>query len=75
MELEITSALPTLIGRLQIPDADVINRALQALIIAEEAGYPSLGRSNIGGLHSRPDFLSRRDTAVFSIDEYKGVVR
>src|SRR5690348_7941551 len=67
MELEITSAFPTLIGRLQIPDADVINRALQALIIAEEAEYPSLGRSNIGGWHSRPDFLTRRDAAVSAL--------
>ena len=57
MELEVTSAFPTLIGRLQIPDADAMNRDLQALILAEEAKYSSLGRSNIGGWHSRPDFL------------------
>jgi len=67
MELEITPAFPTLIGRLQIPDADVINRDLQALIIAAEAEYSSLGRSNIGGWHSRPDFLSRRDPAVAAL--------
>jgi uncharacterized protein (TIGR02466 family) len=67
MELEITSAFPTLIGRLRIPDADVINRALQALIIAEEAEYSSLGRSNIGGWHSRPDFLSWGGAAVSAL--------
>ena len=67
MELEITSAFPTLIRRLRIPDADVINRILQALIIAEEAEYPSLARSNIGGWHSRPDFLMRWDTAVSAL--------
>src|SRR5947207_6390305 len=64
MELEVTSAFPTLIGRLRIPDADAINRDLHARIIAEEAEYPSLGRSNIGGWHSRPDFLNRAQPAV-----------
>jgi uncharacterized protein (TIGR02466 family) len=64
MQLEVTPAFPTLIGRLRIPDADATNQDLQALIIAEEAEYSSLGRSNIGGWHSRPDFLSRREPAV-----------
>jgi len=67
MELQVTPAFPTLIGRLRIPDADAMNRDLQALIIAEEAEYSSLGRSNIGGWHSRPDFLSRRDPAVSAL--------
>jgi uncharacterized protein (TIGR02466 family) len=64
MKLEVTQAYPTLIGRLQIPDAEAMNRNLQALILAEEAKYSSLGRSNIGGWHSRPDFLGQRDPAV-----------
>jgi uncharacterized protein (TIGR02466 family) len=64
MELEITAAFPTLIGRLQIPDADAMNQGLRALIIAEEAQYASLGRSNIGGWHSRPDLLNRPDPSV-----------
>jgi hypothetical protein len=55
MELDVTPAFP-LIGRLRIPDADAMNRELHSLIIAEEAEYSSLGRSNIGGWHSRPDF-------------------
>jgi|HubBroStandDraft_6_1064221.scaffolds.fasta_scaffold285359_2 hypothetical protein len=67
MEFEVTPAFPTLIGRFRLPDADGINQELQALIIAEEAQYPSLGRSNIGGWHSRPDFLSRRDPAVSAL--------
>jgi uncharacterized protein (TIGR02466 family) len=67
MELEVMPAFPTLIGRLQIPDADAINQDLQALIIAEEAEYSSLGRSNIGGWHSRLDFLGRRDPAVSAL--------
>ena len=64
MELEVTSAFPTLIGRFRVPDADAMNRELQALILAEEATYGSLGRSNVGGWHSRPDFLSRPEPAV-----------
>jgi uncharacterized protein (TIGR02466 family) len=67
MELQITQAFPTLIGRLQVPDADLMNRDLQALILAEEAEYPSLGRSNIGGWHSRLDFLSRHEPAVSAL--------
>ena len=67
MQFDLTPAFPTLIGRFRVPDAEGINQDLQALIIAEEAQYPSLGRSNIGGWHSRPDFLSRRDPAVSAL--------
>ena len=65
--LEVIPAFPTRIGRWAVPDADAMNRELQALILAEEAKYSSLGRSNIGGWHSRPDFLSRRDPAVSAL--------
>ena len=37
MELDVTSAFPTSIGRMRIPDADAMNRGLRALILAEEA--------------------------------------
>jgi uncharacterized protein (TIGR02466 family) len=57
-------AFPTLIGRWLVPDAEVMNQELQALILAEEAKYASLGRSNIGGWHSRTDFLNHSDPAV-----------
>jgi uncharacterized protein (TIGR02466 family) len=67
MELEITQAFPTLICRVWVPDAEAMNRDLQALILAEEAQYPTLGRSNIGGWHSRPDFLSRKEPAVSAL--------
>ncbi len=66
MELELTPAFPTLIGQLWVPDPEVMNRDLQALILAEEAEYSSLGRSNVGGWHSRPDFLNKTDPAVSS---------
>ena len=64
MELEITKAFPTIIGQLQVPDAEAMNQDLQELILAEEGSYLSLGRSNIGGWHSRPDFLNRPEAAV-----------
>ena len=67
MELEVTPVFPTLIGRFRIPDADAMNQDLHALILEEEAKYASLGRSNIGGWHSRPDFLNRRDPAVSAL--------
>ena len=67
MELDVTPAFPTLIGRLRVPDADAMNQDLQALILAEEAKYSSLGRSNIGGWHSRTDFLNRPEPAVAAL--------
>lgn len=66
MELEVTPAFPTFIGRLRLPDADAMNSDLLALILAEEAQYASAGQSNIGGWHSRPDFLNKPDPAVSS---------
>ena len=45
-----------MIVRLHVPDADAMNRDLHALIFEEETRYPSLG-CNVGGWHSRPDFL------------------
>jgi uncharacterized protein (TIGR02466 family) len=67
MELEVTPAFPTLIGRLLIPDAGAMNQDLQALIIAQESEYASLGHSNIGGWHSRTDFLNRPEPAVSAL--------
>ena len=70
MELDVTSAFPTSIGRMQIPDADAMNQGLRALILAEEAEYASLGRSNIGGWHSRTDFLHRSDPTVAALTSW-----
>jgi len=67
MELEVMRAFPTLIGQLRVPDPEMMNQDLRAIILADEAEYSSLGRSNIGGWHSRPDFLSKRDPAVSSL--------
>src|SRR5712672_867252 len=67
MELDVTSAFPTFIGSVRTPDAKAMNHALHDLILAEEAEYASLGRSNIGGWHSRPDFLVRSDPAVAAL--------
>jgi uncharacterized protein (TIGR02466 family) len=64
MDLELTSAFPTRIGRVHVPDADAMNQELRAIILAEEHTYGSLGRSNVGGWHSRPDFLRRSEPAV-----------
>lgn len=67
MKVEVTPTFPTLIGRLRVPDADAMNQELQALILAEEAKYLSLGRSNIGGWHSRTDLLNRREPGVAAL--------
>lgn len=67
MELDVTPAFPTLIGRVRLPDAETMNQGLHALILNEEAQYSSVGRSNIGGWHSRPDFLHRSDANVVAL--------
>jgi len=64
MEIEITPTFPTLIGNLRVPDPEVMNKELQDLILAEEVEYTSVGRSNICGWHSHPDFLNRTELAV-----------
>jgi uncharacterized protein (TIGR02466 family) len=64
MELEVTPAFPTLIGRFRIPDADAMNQDLHALILAQEVMSKSVGRSNVGGWHSPSDFLSRSEPTV-----------
>ena len=66
MELEITPVFPTLIGQFRVPDPEEMNRDLQTIVLAEEAEYSSLGHSNIGGWHSRPDFLNKSEPAVCS---------
>ena len=67
MELEVTQAFPTVIGQFRVPDAESMNQDLRALILADEGSYMSLGRSNIGGWHSRPDFLNRSEPAVSAL--------
>ena len=70
MELEVTQAFPTAIGQLRVPDAEVMNQDLRAIILAEEVEQVSLGRSNIGGWHSRPDFLNRSEPAVAALTQW-----
>ena len=64
MELEVKTAFPTVIGQIQVPDADEMNQALRKLILAEESRHPSIGRSNLGGWHSRPDVLHHSEPMV-----------
>ena len=67
MKLDVLPAFPTLIGRLHVPDADAMNQELAALILGKEASYGSVGRSNIGGWHSRTDFLNSPEPAVAAL--------
>jgi len=70
MDLKVTPAFPTYIGRMQLPDAEAMNQALQSLILLEELQYPSIGQSNIGGWHSRADFLHRSDSSVAALTSW-----
>jgi uncharacterized protein (TIGR02466 family) len=70
MELNVTQAFPTYIGRVQLPDSEAMNQGLRSLVLAEESEYPSVGRSNIGGWHSRGDFLHRSDVNVAALSTW-----
>lgn len=70
MELNVTQAFPTPIGRVQLPDSGAMNQGLRSLILAEESKYASVGRSNIGGWHSRADFLHRSDANVTALSSW-----
>ena len=67
MDFEVTAAFPTVIVRARVPDSELLNRDLRALILAEEGRAPSVGRSNVGGWHSRPDLLDRPEPAVAAL--------
>src|SRR5579871_2378316 len=70
MDLNVTQAFGTYIGRVQLPDTEAMNQGLRSLILAEESEYPSLGRSNIGGWHSRADFLHRPNDSVAALTSW-----
>lgn len=70
MDLEVTAAFPTPLGRLWVPDAEAMNQSLRNLILAQEAKYQSLGRSNIGGWHSQTDFLDLPEPAVAALSTW-----
>src|SRR5438094_83265 len=64
MELRVTLPFPLFMGNLRVLNLRVLNKDLQDLILAEEMEYGSVGRSNICGWHSRPDFLNKTESAV-----------
>jgi uncharacterized protein (TIGR02466 family) len=47
-----------------------MNQSLRNLILAQEAKYQSLGRSNIGGWHSQTDFLDLPEPAVAALSTW-----
>jgi uncharacterized protein (TIGR02466 family) len=72
MNLEVTAAFPTPLGRLWVPDAEAMNQSLRVLILQQEAKYQSLGRSNVGGWHSQTDLLDLPDPAVAALSNWIG---
>jgi len=48
----------------RVPDAGAMNAELRTLILDAESRSPTVGRSNVGGWHSRADFFTRPETSV-----------
>lgn len=62
-------AFSTPIFGLRLTDPEPLNRDLKALILADERADPGIQRSNVGGWHSREDFLSRTDRVIVAFKE------
>ncbi len=65
----IVSAFATPIVNLRWPDAEQLNDALAAHVLALEAGDSGVSKSNIGGWHSGLDFLDAPAAAVTEFRE------
>jgi uncharacterized protein (TIGR02466 family) len=66
-QLQITPAVPTLIGRMQISDPAMTNEQLTALVLERERSSPSHDHANFGGWHSRSDLLDWPGEAVIRL--------
>lgn len=64
MEKNIALAFPTLIGRFRIPNAQDVNRRLRELVLDREKKEPNHQFANVGGWHSRGNFLETADPAI-----------
>ncbi len=49
---------------------DEINRDVTARLVAESTSVPSIGRSNVGGWHSRSDLALRQETGFRTLIQY-----
>jgi len=63
-QLQITSAFPTLIGRMQAAGPEATNEQLAALVLERERMSPSHDHANFGGWHSRTDLFDWPGEAV-----------
>ena len=61
---DVIQAFATPIYGLRIFEAEPLNADLKSLILNDESSDPGVQRSNVGGWHSREDFLSRPERAV-----------
>jgi uncharacterized protein (TIGR02466 family) len=66
---DVIQAFATPIYGLRIFEAEPLNADLKSLILNDESSDPGVQRSNVGGWHSREDFLSRPERAVRTFKE------
>ena len=58
---------PTPLAVHRWPDSDALNLELYNLVLAAEAEGGGTGRSNVGGWHSAPDFILRREPCLVQL--------
>lgn len=66
---DVIHAFSTPIFGFRISDAGPLNADLRAVILADERSDPGITRSNVGGWHSREDFLDRPVRAIAAFKE------
>ena len=67
MEKHIALAFPTFIGRYRVPNAEGVNKELRELVLAKEKTEPNVQHANVGGWHSKMDFLEWPSPAVATL--------
>jgi uncharacterized protein (TIGR02466 family) len=66
---DVIQAFATPICGFRIVGCEAFNAALRAVILQDEKNDPGVKRSNVGGWHSREDFLQRPDPTIKAFRE------
>jgi uncharacterized protein (TIGR02466 family) len=67
MDKQVAMAFPTLIGRFKMDNFQEVNRELREMVLAKERSEPNVQHANVGGWHSKSDFLEWPGPAVAAL--------
>lgn len=64
MQKQVALAFPTLLGIFKLPDAQQVNAELKEICLRREKSEPNMQHANVGGWHSKHDFLDAPEACV-----------